>query len=85
MGKLGQTGTHGFRASAGIVAFGFVEQLAALVAQASCLWGQRASCPLNAVVEGGCYATPFDNRGFRRSSPLRVFGFVVVLTANVPA
>ena len=49
MGKLGQTGTHGFRASAGIVAFGFVEQLAALVAQ--------ASCPLNAVVEGGSYAT----------------------------
>jgi len=57
MGKLGQTGTHGFRAGACIVAFGFVEQLAALVAQASCLWGQRASCPLNAVVEGGSYAT----------------------------
>ena len=57
MGKLGQTGTHGFRASAGIVAFGFVEQLAALVAQASCLWGQRASRPLNAVVEGGSSAT----------------------------
>jgi hypothetical protein len=49
MGKLGQTGTHGFCASAGIIAFCFVEQRAAFVA--------RASCPLNAVVEGGSYAT----------------------------
>jgi len=45
MGKLGQTGTHGFCASAGIIAFCFVEQLAVFVA--------RASCPLNAVVEAG--------------------------------